>query len=223
MSSLEILFSEHPNRILENTNRIVPSSITLLPATNMLTNARLLSDLAIPPLKARAKDNVALDNARSMDALLQEIQTSFESQLPVEALLSLSQKLQLEFKEHLVTSPQCMLPSHNYILPTGEERGTFLALEVGGSTLRVALVDLDGRNNGKQCLRIRRSENSPITPHVRRLEGLDFFDWIAERIRDMLAVEKEAYDQMQSEPLRMGVAWAFPIELVYANCKLLRY
>lgn len=147
-----------------------------------------------------------------MDALLREVQASFGSQLPVETLLSLSQKLQAEFKEHLVSSPQCMLPSHNYVLPTGKERGTYLALEVGGSNLRVALVDLDGRKNGKPTLKIRRSVNSPITMAVRRLEGLEFFDWIAERIREMLAMDKEAYKQMLSKPIRMGVAWAFPID-----------
>ena len=181
----------------------------------MLAATQLLPTLPILPTKAHLSEHVVHDHARSMEALLRDVQTSFESQLPIETLLSLSEKLQAEFKEHLVSSPQCMLPSHNYVLPTGKERGTYLALEVGGSTLRVALVDLDGRKNGKPSLKIRRSENSPVTMAVRKLEGLEFFDWIAARIREMLAMDKEAYNRMLSKPLRMGVAWAFPIEYVY--------
>ena len=164
------------------------------------------------PLIAHTSENLAGDYARGMDTLLEEIQTSFESQLRIETLLFLSKKLQTEFKEHLVSSPQCMLPSHNYVLPSGQERGTYLALEVGGSNLRVALVDLDGRANGHEALRIRRSHTSPISTAVRRREGLAFFDWIAERICEMLSMDTVAYDRMRSKPLRMGIAWAFPIE-----------
>jgi len=169
----------------------------------------------LPPkfhLLAHESDELVGDHARGMDALLHEVQTSFESQLRIETLLSLSNKLQAEFKEHLVASPQCMLPSHNYILPDGEERGTYLALEVGGSNLRVALVDLDGRKRGTESLRVRRSQTSPVIPEVRGLEGLAFFDWIAERIWEMLDMDTGAYKQMRSQPLRMGIAWAFPIE-----------
>ncbi len=150
-----------------------------------------------------------------MDDLLQEVQSLFEQQLRVESLLSISKQLQIELKDCLDSSPQCMLPSHNYTLPDGEEKGTYLALEVGGSTLRVATVELSGRSHGSECLRVRRMECSPIDSHVRKLEGLSFFDWIAERIADMLVMDKEAYEHMlRVEPLHMGIAWAFPIELV---------
>lgn len=161
---------------------------------------------------AHKADELVGDHARGMDTLLQEVQASFESQLKIETLLSLSKKLQAEFKEHLIMSPQCMLPSHNYVLPSGQERGTYLALEVGGSNLRVALVDLDGRNHGTGSLRVRRSQVSPVIPEVRGLEGLAFFDWIAEKVREMVHMDTVTCEQMRSQPLRMGIAWAFPIE-----------
>lgn len=165
------------------------------------------------PLNAHISlDAIGSHDPRAMDTLLNDVQTSFGSQLKIETLLSLSRKLQAEFKEHLVSSPQCMLPSHNYVLPSGQERGTYLAVEVGGSNLRVALVDLDGRAMSKDSLRIRRIQTSPISVTVRRREGLAFFDWIADNIREMLAMDTAAYDQMRSEPLHMGIAWAFPIE-----------
>lgn len=150
-----------------------------------------------------------------MEILLEEVQQLFEQHSRVDSLLALSKKLQAEFEERLQSSPQCMLPSHNYTLPNGMEHGTYLALEVGGSTLRVALVDLRGRNSSRHPLRIRRIVNSTIDNDVRDLRGVAFLDWIAEKIKDMLATDREATDHMQlKEPLPMGIAWSFPIELV---------
>ncbi|KAL9031319.1 MAG: hypothetical protein Q9196_000643 [Gyalolechia fulgens] len=163
--------------------------------------------------KALAAEHVTAVYKTTMETLLQEVQQLFEQQLRVEHLLALSKKLQAELKERLQSSPSCMLPSHNYTLPDGHELGTYLALEVGGSTLRVALVDLYGRDKRRPCLRIRRIVTSTIDNRVRALKGLAFFDWIAEKIGEMLSADKAAYDHTQwEEPLPMGVAWSFPIE-----------
>lgn len=181
----------------------------------MLMCGTLLHAPHLHQLKSSAESNEVAIYPRSMEDLLQEVQNLFEQQLRVKSLLSLSKKLQIELKERLVSSPHCMLPSHNYTLPNGEESGTYLALEVGGSTLRVATVELSGRSMGTECLRVRRMECSPIDSHVRKLQGLSFFDWIAERIAEMLVMDKEAYEHMLNvEPLHMGIAWSFPIELV---------
>lgn len=181
----------------------------------MLICDPLLHPPHLHQLKSSVESNEVAIYPRSMEDLLQEVQKLFAQQLRIESLLSLSKKLQVELKEHLVSSPQCMLPSHNYTLPNGEEKGTYLALEVGGSTLRVATVELSGRSTGSECLRVRRMECSPIDSHVRKFQGLSFFDWIAERIAEMLVMDKEASEHMlKVEPLHMGIAWAFPIELV---------
>ncbi|KAL8701615.1 MAG: hypothetical protein Q9224_000420 [Gallowayella concinna] len=172
-----------------------------------------LDALHLPSVKSTFTQDVTPIYETTMDLLLKEVQGLFEQQLRVESLLLLSRKLQAEFKQRLQSSPQCMLPSHNYTLPTGKEHGTYLALEVGGSTLRVALVDLDGRSSSTHSLRIRRIVTSTIDNRVRDLRGLAFFDWIAGKIGEMLAADREACDHMQlKEPLPMGIAWSFPIE-----------
>lgn len=170
--------------------------------------------------KPASRTDTAHIPPRSMDDLLREVQDQFESQLHIDSLLALSKKLQAELRQHLVASPQCMLPSFNYNLPTGQERGTFLALEVGGSNLRMALVELRGRNKGRDCMHIRRTASSPIDMAVRQLKEYAFFDWMAERIKEMLGLERETRDGADhTKPLRMGVAWSFPIELVkYRPC-----
>jgi len=151
----------------------------------------------------------------TLDDFLEEVQCQFEQQLKIESLLTLSKQLQAELKQHLISSPQCMLPSYNYTLPTGEEKGTYLALEVGGSNLRMALVELGGRSLGAESLHIRRTMSFPIDNTVRQLTNYAFFDWMAERIGDMLRLESgRQYLMEESEPLRMGVAWSFPVESV---------
>ena len=153
---------------------------------------------------------------RSKDDFIQEVRSLFERQTSIECLLSLSERLQAEFKEHLVTSPQCMLPSFNYTLPTGQEQGTYLALEVGGSNLRMALVELRGRSRGPESIRIRQTRLWAIDSQIRQLKDLKFFDWMAAKIAELLLLEKRSLDNTGSvEPLRMGVAWSFPIESVY--------
>ncbi|KAL9095991.1 MAG: hypothetical protein Q9163_006477 [Psora crenata] len=155
---------------------------------------------------------VKADDPRTMamQELADQIQNSFEAHLNIDSLLRLSKRLQSELRQHLISSPQCMLPSFNYTLPTGQEQGTYLAVEVGGSNLRMALVALHGRSRGKDCLQIRRTIISPISRDVRELREHAFFDWMAEKIREMLVLEGETRED--DEPLRMGVAWSFPIE-----------
>lgn len=152
---------------------------------------------------------------RSINDLLTEVQGLLEQNLRIDSLLSMSKKLQAQLREHLQSNLQSMLPSHNYSLPTGQEQGRYLAVEIGGSTLRVALVELGGQGVNQERLRVRRMECSPIDTNTRELRGLRFFDWMAERIRDMLALDREINDHMRLvEPLRMGIAWSFPLESV---------
>lgn len=153
-----------------------------------------------------------------MAALLREIHTLFDQNLDPGLFVSTSERLQGEMKQHLsMDHSQRMLPSFNYNLPTGEEQGEYLALEVGGSNLRMALVELKGRpipgssSNGMPMY-IRRSQVFAIDSAVRQLRDHDFFHWMAAKIREFLPGPSYA-----NRPLRMGVAWSFPLEFVYAN------
>lgn len=151
-----------------------------------------------------------------MDKLLQEVKDLFGQQLDANSLLSLSKALQAELKQHLISSPQCMLPSFNYHLPTGQEQGLYLALEVGGSNLWMGLVKLHGRGHSPDSMRIRRPLSWPIDNSVKQLQGHAFFDWLVKRIEEMLTLEEENMIG-KTEPLRMGVAWSFPIQSVSAG------
>ncbi|UQC73629.1 hexokinase [Colletotrichum lupini] len=125
-----------------------------------------------------------------------------------DGLLELSNALKAQFRDKLQTSMACMLPSYNHQLPGGHEVGQYLAVDVGGSTLRIALVELRGRDAVGRESEIVRMSSFKIDNDIRNLEGMAFFDWMAERIWDMVSQD----GQDPSRPMPMALAWSFPIE-----------
>lgn len=125
---------------------------------------------------------------------------------------ALSQKLKLEFREGLLSNPACMLPSYHTELPTGDESGQYLAVDVGGSTLRVALVNLKGRGSsgGPESV-IVSIDTFNIDNDIRALKGRAFFDWMAEKIYQTVAKDSRQ-GHCADDPLLLGLSWSFPIE-----------
>lgn len=149
---------------------------------------------------------------KSMEEFTTEVRGLFEEPLDLDRLLKYSGQLQREYKERLQSSNISMLPSYQHTLPTGSEKGDFLALDVGGSTFRVALIRLCGKKeDGESEIQIRRIRNVVIDEKIRGLQGEAFFDWMADRIADMLA-EYNHMNGTTNARLPMGLAWSFPVE-----------
>ena len=149
---------------------------------------------------------------KSMEEFMVEARALFEEPLELQRLLAYSEELQEEYKARLQSSDISMLPSYQHTLPTGLEEGDFLALDVGGSTFRVALVKLCGKkDDGESDLQIRRIRSLVIDKSVRDLRGQAFFDWMAERIGEIL-IEYNHINGTTDARLPMGLAWSFPIE-----------
>ncbi|KAK3381442.1 hypothetical protein B0H63DRAFT_524162 [Podospora didyma] len=127
-------------------------------------------------------------------------------------LQDLAGKLKHQFREGLRSNPACMLPSYNHQLPNGSELGRYLALDVGGSTLRVALVELNHRETPNLESGIVRIDSFKIDTKIRNLRGADFFDWMAERIQQTMTKANEQQCYSLENPLLMGLAWSFPID-----------
>lgn len=148
---------------------------------------------------------------KSMEDLAAEVKSLFEAPLQDERLLEYSAKLQEEYWASLRSSNISMLPSYQHTLPTGRERGDFLALDVGGSTFRIALIRLGGKRMDGDGMQVRRVRSFAIDEGIRRLDGEEFFDWMAVRIGDMLA-EYNHMTGTTNARLEMGLAWSFPVE-----------
>ncbi|KAF1814856.1 actin-like ATPase domain-containing protein [Eremomyces bilateralis CBS 781.70] len=147
----------------------------------------------------------------TMDDLLRECKTLFEEPLNLQNLLAMSGQLQDQFRGKMKASNISMLPSYIHTLPTGQEQGTYLALDVGGSSFRAALVALTGSERGEEGMKIIHMETFRIDDRVKLLQGKAFFEWMAERIEDMLRIPT-VRDQVDAGVLPMGLSWSFPIE-----------
>lgn len=130
-------------------------------------------------------------------------------------LLKISAGLEAQYRGALATNEWNMLPSYNYRVPTGREKGRFLAIDVGGTTLRIALVELRGRDApaGTGACEILRT-NVVRAEEGKALVGMAFFEWMADRILETVFAEGERWDG--NGPLPMAVTWSFPIECVLA-------
>ncbi|KZL78199.1 hexokinase-1 [Colletotrichum tofieldiae] len=149
-----------------------------------------------------------VSSSRNVEEFLKEAEDLLLGPLLGNGLLDLSNALKAQFRDKLQTSMACMLPSYNHQLPGGHEIGQYLAVDVGGSTLRIALVELRGRDAKGSESEIVRMSSFKIDNDIRNLEGMAFFDWMAERIWDMVSQD----GQDPSRPMPMALAWSFPIE-----------
>ncbi|KAL9107426.1 MAG: hypothetical protein Q9227_007710 [Pyrenula ochraceoflavens] len=135
-------------------------------------------------------------------------------------------KLALESEEQFLPTPVTKLP-------TGEETGSYLSIDVGGSNLRVAFIDLLGEEADKevstnskersretikkaQRQRVqRRLEKAwPIGEHLKRDKTEDLFAWIGDCIADVVGDRLSSNDVAHKAPpeeLEMGITFSFPM------------
>jgi len=146
-----------------------------------------------------------------------EIEQLFGTIFEHDALLELARGLRRQYLEALGDNPACMLPSYNHVLPTGEEEGMYVALDVGGSTFRVAVVELHGRGHvggGSNGSEFKALKTYKIDDSVKQLAGEKFFEWLAERIEETLKGVQglKIRENAQNDRVNMGLSWSFPIE-----------
>lgn len=184
----------------------------LVAALERITMLPSILHSVLPKLSPRKRTRDALRTYdRTMDDVLREIQRLLEEPLEASKLLDMSAKLQAQFAPKLQASDICMLPSYNHKLPSGSEKGTYLALDVGGSTFRIALVELNGRQPGAKNMRIIVMKSYKIDEAVRQRRGTDFFEWMAEKIQHALA-DPQLQRSTSTLSFPMGLAWSFPVQ-----------
>lgn len=107
-----------------------------------------------------------------------------------------------------------MLPSFVDRSPSGQERGRSIAVDIGGSTMRVAVVRLAPGH-----LEVEQYRQWTITQDVKNRDGAAFFDWIAGNIQTFVGgLAETPVDMDGTTPL--GLVWSFPLKLV--NCRYIR-
>ena len=147
---------------------------------------------------------------RSLHSLANEVDRVFRYPCSIRRMLAMSRAMKKQYREQLEKSDVCMLPTFCTRLPNGQERGKFVALDVGGSTFRVALVELHGRRSQGETMSISQMASTKIDESIRRLAGAEFFDWMAARIQEV--IQKDEDTDLLQEVVPLGLTWSFPIE-----------
>lgn len=157
------------------------------------------------------------DSEEEVSLCIQEVLGLFNRNVSAPDLASNAESIYTDFNELLThNSPITMLPNYN-ISPTGDEYGDYLVIDVGGSTLRVAVVTID---KPAGCLSDRSDRVKLIIEKKWNIENsfktidLDFFKWIGERICETLQQQSLLNT---STIIDTGITWSFPLETTSHN------
>ena len=132
------------------------------------------------------------------------------------------------YKDLALHSEEQFLPTPVTKLPSGHESGQFLAIDVGGTNLRVAFVDLLGDSAGvangigsretiknAQRPRVRRTLEKawPIGEHLKMDKTEDLFAWIGDCIAEVVGdrLSADASKVPVPKELDMGITFSFPM------------
>ncbi|KAF8313046.1 hypothetical protein DL93DRAFT_2059334 [Clavulina sp. PMI_390] len=101
--------------------------------------------------------------------------------------------------------PMAMIPTYVTGVPTGKETGTFLALDLGGTNLRVCEVKLDG-NHGFQL----RQQKYKVSEALKTGDARALFDYMADSVDSFLTQLGPTGDDIDS--YHLGFTFSFPVE-----------
>lgn len=103
--------------------------------------------------------------------------------------------------------PMAMIPTYVTGVPNGSEIGTFLALDLGGTNLRVCEVKLMGNHKFEM-----RQQKYKVSDTLKTGEAVALFNYMADSV-DAFLTERASIDpNQQNEDLLLGFTFSFPVE-----------
>ncbi|PWY90979.1 putative glucokinase [Aspergillus heteromorphus CBS 117.55] len=137
-----------------------------------------------------------------------------EFDLSPDDVRSITRHFVRQMKDGLAHERVWQLPSYVRRVPTGKEKGKFLAVDLGGSNCRICLVDL----HGDSTFTVSQSKDSvppevTVNPSYRPL-----FDFVAHRIADFLKGNENPQcvqglkDAEQHQTYNLGFTFSFTCE-----------
>ncbi|KAF8388871.1 hypothetical protein HHK36_025552 [Tetracentron sinense] len=147
--------------------------------------------------------------ARAM-AILREFEESCGA--PVGKLKQVAEAMIVEMHAGLASeggSKLKMLISYVDNLPTGDEKGLFYALDLGGTNFRVLRVQLggnDGRVVNQEFIEVS------IPPHLMVGTSDALFDYIAAELAKFVATESQGFHLSPGRQRELGFTFSFPVK-----------
>lgn len=154
---------------------------------------------------------MANEKMTNLESFRREVAAQLMRPCTIDNMVQMSAKLKRQYLDKMQHGEECMLPSFCHSLPTGQETGTFICIDMGGSTCRVALVTLRGKDGETPGMTIERIRSNKINENIRQLAAPEFFQWMATKIHEMLGHSGEGRN-LQDQTIPVGISWSFPIE-----------
>ncbi|GLB33467.1 putative hexokinase family protein [Lyophyllum shimeji] len=160
----------------------------------------------MPPIPALSYDEA--------QKVYDDIDRSFH--LTPERLFELTKSFLHEFSIGLreYGHPMAMIPTFVTGVPNGSETGTFLALDLGGTNLRVCEVVL----NGDKTFSLRQQKYK-VSESLKTGEAEALFDYLADSVDAFLTTHAaSAYTTKEEEDVvHLGLTFSFPVEQTALN------
>lgn len=171
-------------------------------------------------LSFEESDSLSVDSITSDQSQeeLEEMINLFNQNIHSSKLDSHSSHLVECFNEALLENSKItMLPNYN-IQPTGNEQGDYLVIDVGGSTLRIAVISIDPPPKNESCDRSNRihciiEKKWEIDDSFKMID-LNFFKWIGSKIEEILNNQKVI---SLNSVINTGITWSFPLTTTAHN------
>ncbi|XP_058722352.1 hexokinase-1-like [Vicia villosa] len=130
---------------------------------------------------------------------------------PIEKLRKVAEDMVGEMHAGLASdggSKLKMLISFVDNLPSGDEKGLFYALDLGGTNFRALRVELGGKEKGVVNV---DSEEVSIPPHLMTGSSHDLFDFIATSLAKFVSSEPEEFRPLPGRKRELGFTFSFPV------------
>ncbi|PIA48282.1 hypothetical protein AQUCO_01400699v1 [Aquilegia coerulea] len=111
-----------------------------------------------------------------------------------------------------------MLLTYIDSLPDGNEKGTYYALDLGGTNFRVVKVQLGGKRS--RIVR-HKVERQPIPPHLMTSTSEELFDFIALTLEQFVERETNSSDLPLDKKRELGFTFSFPVRQLSASSGIL--
>ncbi|KAF7023669.1 hypothetical protein CFC21_036143 [Triticum aestivum] len=131
---------------------------------------------------------------------------------PAARLLQVSDAMDVEMRAGLASedgSKLKMLVTYVDSLPSGDEKGLFYALDLGGTNFRVLRVQLGGK---EQRVIKQESVGVSIPQHLMSRSSHELFDFIAAALAKFVASEGEDYHLPEGTLRQLGFTFSFPVK-----------
>lgn len=142
--------------------------------------------------------------------VLKEVERECESS--VERLRHVVDGMAIEMHAGLASeggSKLKMLLTYLHNLPNGTEKGTYYALDLGGTNFRVLRVHLHGQQSS---VLEHEVERQPIPQHLMTSTSKDLFDFIASSLKEFIEKEGDGSELSHDRRRELGFTFSFPVK-----------